>query len=105
MVRIKFVALAAVAAAALLAVPDTATARALSTCGPLQSCVLPGQPETGPERAIRLADRDAGRDRRRRDGIRRCCAKYRAGLPLRGQFCSIQIVVRAFETGQCTGGS
>ena len=103
MIRTRIVMLAAVAAAGLLAVPDSAAARTVSTCGDAQSCSPSARPETDFERAMRLADRDGARDRRRRDGIRRCCAKYRAGLPLRGQFCSFPIVIQAFESGQCTG--
>ena len=50
---------------------------------------------------LTISDNDAARERFRRQQIRKCCAKYKAGLPLRGQWCSIEIVVRSYERNLC----
>ena len=50
---------------------------------------------------VRLAD-SVSRRRFKRDQIVRCCRKYRAGLPLKGYYCSAAVIHEAYVEGICT---
>ena len=100
----RFASLALVAAVLMIASGMLSPSSA-STRGPVcvGSICLPGADDTATSPWLkRISDNDAARERFRRERIRRCCARYEAGLPLRGQYCSYQIVVQSYERYLCT---
>lgn len=92
-------AMVAAGAAILLQTPAGAATPPISC--PSAGCGLMtgGSPDPEPMRLAGVRDLS---DIQRRSRLRRCCARYYQGLPLKGFLCSPAYVQEAFKRGICT---
>ena len=92
-------ALVAAGAAILLQNPAGAATPPLSC--PSADCATVMVGSAGPEGLPVVSVRELS-DIQRRSRLRRCCARYYQGLPLKGYLCSPAYVQEAFRRGICT---